>query len=225
MQTPVDAGGDRDGRDGATSLVDGSYSLPDAGTIRADRFVTDVVDFSPGDCAGFGLNRMPTVVQGPPVGFGDGQGSTDVLSLGKGGSIVLGFGTNAIVDATGIDFVVFENAFVYGGDQIYADPAEVSVSDDGKTWSTFPCTATSAPYGSCAGWHPAYSSPENGISPIDYPACGGDGFDLADLGVARARFVRIRDVGATDCPTNPKDKTTTVGFDLDAIAIVHAEIP
>ena len=29
-----------------------------------------------------------------------------------------------------------------------------------------------------------YSSPDDGISPVDFPACGGDGFALADLGVA-----------------------------------------
>lgn len=212
-------------RDAAANAPDGSYPLPDAGSIRVDRFATDVVDFAPGDCAGYGLAQMPKVVQGPPVGFGEMQGSTNVVSLGKGGSIVLGFGKNAIVDAPGPDFVVFENAFKYGADLIYAEPGEVSVSEDGKTWFTFPCTATAAPYGSCAGWHSVYSSPDDGISPVDYPACGGDGFDLADIGVTRARFVRIRDMGGGDCPANPKDKTTNVGFDLDAIAILHAEIP
>lgn len=220
--TPNDAGRDADA---AAAFVDGSYPLPDAGSIRADRFVTDVVDFSPGDCAGYGIAQMPKIVQGPPVGFGAGQGSTNVVSLGKGGSIVLGFGTNAIVDRPGPDFVVFENAFQYGNDQIFAEPGEVSVSEDGTTWITFPCTATAAPYGACAGWHPVFSSPDDDISPIDYPACGGDSFDLADVGVTHARFVRVRDMGGGECPTNPKDKTNNVGFDLDAIAILHAETP
>ena len=115
-------------RDAAANALDGSYPLPDAGSIRVDRFATDVVDFAPGDCAGYGLAQMPKVVQGPPVGFGEMQGSTNVVSLGKGGSIVLGFGKNAIVDAPGPDFVVFENAFKYGADLIYAEPGEVSVS-------------------------------------------------------------------------------------------------
>ena len=216
---PSDAGADR------STLVDGSFTVADGGAIRADRFVTDVVDFSPGDCAGFGVAQMPGIVQGPPVGFGKMQGSTNVVSLGKGGSITLGFGQNAIVDAPGPDFVVFENTFVYGNDLLWAEPGEVSVSEDGKTWTTFPCTATAAPYGACAGWHPVLSSPDDGISPIDFPACGGDGFDLADVGVARARFVKIRDMGGGDCAASPKDKTNNVGFDLDAIAILHAEKP
>ena len=207
--------------------VDGGFPLPDGGTIRADRFVTSVVAFTPGDCAGFGIPAMPGVVQGPPVGFGAEQGSTNVVSLGRGGSITVSFGANAIVDGPGPDFVVFENAFYVAGDptNIFAEPGEVSVSLDGAAWKTFPCTATKAPYGACAGWHPVYSSPDNAVSPVDYPACGGDAFDLTDVGLASAQFVRIRDMGGEDCPVDPKLRTTNVGFDLDAVGIVNALAP
>ncbi|HEX7604949.1 MAG TPA: hypothetical protein VF316_25190 [Polyangiaceae bacterium] len=209
------------------TLVDGGYPTPDGGTIRADRFVTGVVDFQPGDCAGFGIPAMPGVVEGPPVGFGSDQGSTNVVSLGRGGSITVSFGANAIVDGPGPDFVVFENAFYVAGDpsNIFAEPGEVSVSDDGVTWKTYPCTATKAPYGMCAGWHPVYSAPDNAVSPVDYPACGGDAFDLTDVGLASARFVRIRDMGTEVCPVDPKMRTNTLGFDLDAVAILNAKTP
>jgi hypothetical protein len=208
-------------------LVDGGYAGPDGSVVRVDRFVTDVVSFTPGDCAGFGIPKMPGVVQGPPVGAGDMQGSLDVVSLGRFGEIVVGFGANAIVDAPGPDFIVFENAFFANGDpnQPAADLGEVSVSDDGTTWKTFPCTPKAlAPYGACAGWHPVYSAPDNAISPFDVEHAGGEAYDLADVGLTHARFVKIRDVGApASCPVDPP-KPTNIGFDLDAVAIVHAEL-
>jgi hypothetical protein len=204
--------------------VDGGYLAPDGAILSASRFVTKVVSFDAGACGGFGATRMPDVVFGPPVGAGDGEGGLDVVSLGVGGEIVVSFEPNAIVDGPGTDFLVFENAFFYGAGNIFADPGEVSVSDDGVTWATFPCTATAAPYGACAGWHPVYSNPENGINPFDPTAAGGDPFDLAAVGVARARFVRIRDKSAQSCPAAPP-RPNTDGFDLDAISIVNAAQP
>jgi hypothetical protein len=200
-----------------------------------DRFVTGVVSFDPGPCAGFGEASMPAVVEGPPVGGGAEQGSTDVVSLGNGGSIVVSLTPNAIVDGPGPDFIVFENPFLIGGnpDDIYAEPGEVSVSDDGVTWLTFPCapavdpsssTGVGPPYGLCAGWHPVYSNPNNGISPVDPSVAGGDPFDLADVGLARAHYVRIVDRTAESCPDGG-ERPTTNGFDLDAVSIVNAEQP
>ena len=227
--TPVDAGG--------TVPVDASYTIGDT-SVAASRFVTGVVSFAPTDCAGFGLSSMPIIVEGPPVGGGTDHGSTDVVSLGSGGTIVVSFEPNAIVDGPGPDFIVFENAFWIGGDSshVYAEPGEVSVSDDGTTWQTFPCTptfnasatdgtGTEAPYGTCAGWHVIYSTPANGIPPLDPATAGGDAFDLADLGVKHARYVRIVDRTVESCPEAGADKPTTNGFDLDAVAIVNAEQP
>lgn len=208
-------------------LVDGGYAAPDGGVLRADRFVTNVVSFTPGDCAGFGIPKMPGIAQGPPVGAGALAGSLDVVSLGVRGEIVVSFGSNAIVDGPGVDFIVFENAFYANGDpeRIAADLGEVSVSDDGSTWKTFPCTRSAQPpYGACAGWHPVYSAPQSGASPVDPAVAGGDPYDLADVGVTRARYVRIRDVGGATCPAEPP-KPTNAGFDLDAIAIVNADVP
>lgn len=209
-------------------IPDAGYPY-DGGSVRADRFATGVVagSFVPGDCAGFGISGMPGVVEGPPIGGGTDNGSLDVVSLGNGGSIVLSFGSNAIIDGPGADFLVFENPFlVSGGDptSVFAEPGEVSVSDDGTTWKTFPCTATKYPYGMCAGWHPVFSSPANGISPVDPAVAGGDPFDLKDIGITHARFVRIRDVSHETCPPQP-NKVNTNGFDLDGIAIVNAETP
>jgi hypothetical protein len=209
--------------DAAWPVVDGGFALGDAGVLRADRFITKVVSFTPGECAGFGIPSMPGVVMGPPVGGGDDHGGTDVVSLGNAGEIVVSFEPNAIVDGPGVDLLVFENAFLYGNPpRPYAEPGEVSVSDDGVTWKTFACTATAYPYGACAGWHPVYSDPTNGISPVDPSVAGGDAFDLADVGLARARFVRVRDMAHETCGA-PPNRGTSNGFDLDAMALVHAE--
>jgi hypothetical protein len=209
--------------DGGKPRVDGGFATPDGGVLPAERFATKVVDFKPGQCAGFGIPAMPEVVLGPPVGAGDRSGGLDVVSLGEHGSIVLSFEPNAIVDGPGADFIVFENAFFAGGDpeSPFAEPGEVSVSDDGVTWKTFSCTATAAPYGACAGWHPVYSAPDNGVSPFDPAVAGGDAFDLAQIGVTHARYVRIVDKSPTSCPV--ASKPTNFGFDLDAVSIVHGE--
>jgi hypothetical protein len=197
------------------------------GTVKQkldlDCFITHVVSFTPGRNAGFGQDRMPEVVYGPPVGTGDLFGSVDVVSFGDEGEIVVELG-HTIVDGPGPDFIVFENPFNIGGDPAnpFAEPGEVSVSEDGKTWATFPCTGpfqcdrNDYPYGSCAGWRPIYSNPDNGISPFDPEVAGGDPFDLADIGVKRAKFIRIRDMNRI-CGPAP-----TAGFDLDAISIINA---
>lgn len=199
---------------GGTSTSTGA---PTCTSDPCSPFVGSVVDVTYGPGAGFGQKAMPCVVMGPPHGGGDREGSLDVLTLGNGGSITLAFGSQTIVDGPGPDFIVFENPFYAGGDPsaVFAELATVAVSEDGVTWQSFPCTALSPPYGSCAGWHPVYANPDtNQISPTDPSVAGGDAFDLADLGVARARFIRI---------TDRADQTGLAGaFDLDAVALVHA---
>jgi hypothetical protein len=206
--------------------VDGGFAGPDGSVLRADRFVTKVVSFTPGDCAGFGGAELPDIVYGPPVGGGNLKGSLDTVSLGIGGEIVLSFEPNAIVDGPGPDFIVFENAFYASGNDTapYADLGEVSVSEDGVTWKEYPCTpGSAAPYGACAGWHPVQSAPSSGISPFEPSTAGGEAYDLHELGLTTARFVRIRDKSTATCGEAPKPNNS--GFDLDAIAIINAATP
>ena len=175
-------------------------------------FADKVVSFKPGPYAGFGQDRLPTIVLGPPHGGGAGMGSLDVLSLGERGEIVLELDDLGVVDGPGVDLLVFENPF--GG---FMETGVVALSEDGHTWHEFPCDTTNRDggYPGCAGVKSVYSSPENGISATDPSVAGGDGFDLATLGVARARFVRIRDSGANSYGF------TSGGFDLDAISVVN----
>src|SRR5262249_7712430 len=88
-------------------------------------FAASLRSISIGAGGGFGRDRLPGVVLGPPYGGGRTTGSTDTLSLGTGGSIELGFGNLVVYDGPGPDLIVFENPFRYGGDLIFAEPAQV----------------------------------------------------------------------------------------------------
>ena len=182
-------------------------------------YATEVVSFEPGPGAGYGQEYMPDVVLGPPSGGGTTQGSLDVLSLGAGGEIVLSFGDGEIVNGEGPDFIVFENPFWPGGDeeQVFAELGEVSVSADGETWHTFECDfefGDPPPYDGCAGWTPTLSYDPHEVLLLEPAVTGGDAFDLADVGLERARYVRIRDLwGIGDEPLT--------GFDLDAVGLIH----
>ncbi len=173
-------------------------------------YVSKVVSFSPGEGAGFG--ELENVL-GAPGGAGDQRGSLDVLSLGIGGEIVLEIERD-ILDGEGQDFRVFENPFYYGAQQLFAEPAFVEASIDGVTFVPFGCEPESESLEGCAGVSPVYANPKTGIHSEDEDA-GGDGFDLAEVGLARARFVRIRDAGLGGL------MSPSSGFDLDAIAALH----
>lgn len=181
-------------------------------------FATEVVDFQPGDGAGFGESHLPDIVLGPPEGGGEFRGGSDVLSLGRGGTITLGFSPRDCIDGPGPDFVIFENAFRVRGDseQTFQELGEVSVSEDGELWSTFLCEPKpiGEPQPGCAGWSPVLASGLEASTPLDPSRTGGDAFDLEDLGLARIRFLRIRDVSALG-------EAPTAGFDLDSVGLVH----
>lgn len=197
-------------------MSDGAFSCQGTGA----RFITDVVAHHFGDGQNTGQAQFPTPILGPPKGGGACQGSTDVVSLGNGGWVIVAFAGNEIVDGPGPDFTVFENPFGINCDlsNIFAELATVGVSEDGVTFVDYPCTAVAPPYGECAGWHPVYANADtNTIDPLDPTVSGGDTYDLADVGLARARYVRI-----VDRP----DLTGINGvFDLDAAAIVHPACP
>ncbi|MFH1466306.1 MAG: cell surface protein [Pseudomonadota bacterium] len=184
----------------------------DSGVSRPEPFADRVVSFEPGDCSGFGQDSLPDVVLGPPQGAGERAGSLDVVSLGDGGVIVLALDDLGLVDGEGPDLLVFENAFVG-----WPEPGFVAASADGERWAEWPCDPEDAEGGfpGCAGVHPVYADGEDGADPTDPATAGGDAFDLADLGLEQAWFVRVRDSGHNLCAAD------TGGFDLDAIAVVN----
>jgi hypothetical protein len=207
-----------------------------ASRAGADPFVDAVVAVTVGTGGGGGAAAN---VLGPPHGAGAFQGSTHTLSLGLGGSITLAFGDNVVVNGPGPDLLVFENAFLLSGLETgppFAEPGTVSVSADGEHWATFPCAAEASPYfPGCAGVYPVFATADDpaaalvpSTTPIEAlvgvpfasftpPAgAGGDAFDLAEVGLAAARFLRI-DGGAQRMGLDG-----LAGFDLDAVAAVYS---
>jgi hypothetical protein len=179
-------------------------------------FAAEIVAVTYGPGAGFGQDEAPGIVLGAPRGGGCCQGSLDVLSLGNGGAITLGFHETVIVDGEGADLTVFENAFLAGGDPAspFVELGTVEVSADGETWHAFPCAILEAPWDACAGVTPVEANADtNDVDPLDPSVSGGDAYDLADVGLAEARFVRI---------TDRADQSGFAGtFDLDAVAVVN----
>ena len=127
--------------------------------------------------------------------------------------MVLGFGKRTIVDGPGPDFVIFENAFLAGGaeGETFVEPGSVAVSLDGEEWIEFPCDANKLEATLCAGLAPVFANVVSGQGDaFNADESGGDLFDLSDLGLSEARYVRVTDVAGDDAV-----------FDLDAAAILH----
>lgn len=179
-------------------------------------FATEVVSYEFGEGQDFGQDAFPENVLGGPRGGGCCQGSLHVTSLGDGGHVVLGFGERTIVDGDGPDFIVFENPFWISSDpeNPLAELGRVAVSRDGQEWVEFACEPTSeVPYDpGCAGFRPVLANVTraDGPDPWDANTAGGDPYDLADVGLDEARYVRITDIAGDG-----------VVFDLDAVAVIH----
>jgi Carboxypeptidase regulatory-like domain len=208
------------------ALAVAALALPaPASAAHGDAWIDRVVAFVPGPSAGFGADALPRIVLGPPHGLGALQGSVDVVSLGSGGSITVAFRDNVVIDGPGDDLVVFENAFHSGSEDgpIFTEYGIVSLSADGKTWHEVPYDAQAGT--GLAGRAPVFASPGNGIDALA-PVGGGDRFDLADVGLAFARFVRIVDAGdAIDDVGNHVPVADKAGFDLDAVGAIHSTTP
>lgn len=219
---------------------------------EGDPYADSVTSYTIGPNGGYpGTSFLPGVVIGPPKGTGLFQGGLDVFSLGFGGVMVLRFDNNVIVDGDGADFTVFENAFLaFNGatltiERPFADPAIVSVSQNGTTWYPFPCQLTTNPpagifYPGCAGVYPVLSNANNPSTPhasiptqgdigdlIGLPlipapqpgGAGGDSFDLATVGLSWARYVRVQDANyVTGDPYGPNN----AGADIDALTAIHS---
>jgi hypothetical protein len=202
----------------------GAQSNSSSGGVLCDEalpYASDVVAFVAGPNAGYGEDE-PEVVLGPPRDGSPSMGSLHVLSLGVGGEIILSFGERVIYDGPGTDFVVWENPFWVGGNEQlpYVEWGEVAVSNDLESWHAYPCSPTAAaPFDAgCAGWRPMRPFDVCGMNPLDPDKTGGDGFDLSELGMSEARYVRIRDLSTSGV-------APSAGFDLDAVGAVHLREP
>lgn len=195
-----------------------AVSLPAAGSDDVDNYLgpDDDLQMVYGDNAGFGQGAYPQVLYGPP------GGNTHVLSFGHGGTLTITLHGTIIENGAGPDFTVFENPFQFG-DSVFAERAQILVSEDGVNYLPFPCAVDdyAGKYPGCAGVHPVFANKD----PLDPLVSGGDVFDLQDVGLETAASIRIKDLGTC----KPGDPTYTnvcgapqkEGFDLDALAILH----
>lgn len=188
-----------------------------------------IVRWQPGPGAGHGASALPGIIQGGPTGGGAAHGAVDgVLAFGVGGELIVDFGDYEIIDGSGPDFIVFENAFETGPFSSFSEPAVVGLSRtspaDGE-FKDFPCdlAATSGdaatgrwPHPGCAGVRAVLADVgRNCLTPTDPARAGGDAFDLATLGWESARWLRLRDAGIA------QSGLTTKGFDLDAVLLIN----
>ena len=140
-----------------------------------------------------------------------------ICSLGMNGEIIVGWKHALLVNRPGIDFTVFENAFLKFDGKPFAEPARIAVSKDGRTFVEFPFDSLTLR--GCAG-----ITPVNGDkSPCTPQESGGDGFDLSDIGMDSIRFIRIRDITPwlSARSSHPLWDPTLSGFDLDAVVGLH----
>ncbi len=195
-------------------------------SAKEQGFIDIVESFTPGEGQNTGQadEYFPANIFGPPDTNASGntpsQVPEEILSLGLDGEIVIGFEDHLIVDGPGADFTIFENAFVNPINQkIFAEPAVVSVSIDGEEFIEFPYDEASLE--GCAG-----TKPTNGnADPFDPGQSGGNSFDLAEIGLQKIKWIKIRDItrAVLENPDHEYYDPTLTGFDLDAVAGIHLE--
>ncbi len=142
------------------------------------------------------------------------NGQEDVLSLGMGGEIILGFKNKVLVDVSGDDFFIYENVLKNPvTDAYFKEPGIVSVSLDGINYFTFPYDTLTLK--GCAGTNPTLTKGKE-YNPY---TCGGNGFDIKKLGLYYIKYIKIKDFTEyiAKTPTHPNYDPILSGFDLDAV--------
>lgn len=138
----------------------------------------------------------------------------EILSLGLEGEIVVGFKDYVVIDGEGPDFTIFENAFINPvTKKLFVEPAIVSVSENGLDFVEFPYDSETLQ--GCAGITPTIGASD----PFDAENSGGDKFDLADVGINRVKYIKIKDFTKylLDNPGHEYYDPIVSGFDLDAV--------
>lgn len=171
------------------------------------------------------FRRGPLDYAEPGLGLASHGSPADVLgssgtpcSLGDGGSITLGFPLS-IENGPGVDLVVFENSFVFGG-EVFAELAFVEVSTNGVDFARLPSICR---IDRDLGAYDGITSDE--VYNLAGNYAGGTAFDLEDLRRASdplvtgglvdlddIRYVRVVDV------IGDRENTATVDFFGQAVS-------
>lgn len=219
------------GEVGTTAIHKDSSSIIDwAAQVESfERGPEDITD-PDGSLASFGT---------PEEALFEAEGnSTNVVSLGDGGSITLSFNFS-IRNEEGFDFVVFENSF----SDDYLEFAHVEVSSDGERFVRIP-SISNIPVEEQTGTY------ENTDPTLVHNLAGkyrqayGTPFDLEDIADSTGidlndvKFVRIVDVvGSIDPVYGTRDSEGNLindpyktdfesgGFDLDGVGVIHNNNP
>jgi hypothetical protein len=216
--------------------------------LAQSRFATSVLSFTPGP-NGNPNYADPTRALGGPRGGGFSSGSLDMVVLGVGGSLTLGFDVT-ITDGPGADFTVSENGFS-NSSGVFAEVAFVEVSSDGLNFARFPTryagpAAPLPPFGTspmgtfgglCGGLPVLANIGSNSIDPFDPVVSGGESFDLAQLAtdplvqsglldLSQVHYVRIVDVPEglhvdSFGATIWDHGGATGSADIDAVSVIH----
>lgn len=191
---------------------------------QTNQFIDTVYFFNPGlgQNTGQSSEYFPLNIFGPPSSKASStipeSSPTEILSLGLDGEIIVGFKNSYLIDGIGVDFIIFENAFINPiKNKVFAEPAVVSVSEDGVNFVEFPFDSLTLD--GCAG-----KTPTNGsANPFKIEVSGGDGFDLEKVGLKKAKYIKIKDISKIikDNPNHPFYDPTISGFDLDAVAGIY----
>lgn len=201
----------------------GEPSEPTQPTIEEPTCIDTCYSFIWGSSQNYGRDSVyfPQNIFGEPSRTANQKapavGENELCSIGFGGEIVVGCKGRYIVDGDGVDFVVFENV-MKTGDRIFAEPAVISVSRDGVNFVEFPFDPITLQGLAGINW-------TNGsVDWKDYPACGGDGFDLATINMDSITHIKIKDtthIISTLPTTSPYYSPPALlsGFDLDAVVL------
>jgi hypothetical protein len=206
---------------------------------RAASFATEVVSYLAGTNIPAGYDDPLAALGSPERWTGSGPfdgdvtpfnapySSDHVVSIGAGGSLVLRFDHAVLDDPSnpyGIDLLVYGNAFLgidfdtgLADGNLFAEPARISLSQDGTSWfdvdgvfadALFPTLAyrdPTGPFSSGGALPTSFTRPvDPSLTAADFAgldvaqiaalyggAAGGAGVDLANVGLEWVQYVRI----------------------------------
>jgi hypothetical protein len=191
-------------------------------------WASEVVSYEPGPEATSYTD--PSEAIGPASGV-----STEVLVLGRGGSVTLAFEA-PIADAEGAELAVFENG-LGTVEELFAELAYVGISSNGRDFARFAVRSSrTEPVSAYGRINPAEYSGFAGL----HPGGVGTAFDFGELAenprvtggevdLESIRYVRIVDLvgdgSETDDEGNPVydpyPTSGSAGFDLDGVAFLR----
>lgn len=197
--------------------------------LNAVPYANSLIAFSQGVAADTGYNNPYVVLGAPPVADSYGWPvsiasapweTTDVVSLGNGGSITIAFDHQVMNNSSdveyGIDLLVFGNSFFATDWETdgriigtYFEPAKIEVSQDGIIFyeiagvtadTLYPYTASAGDFVHATPAGIAYMNRQPGNVEIDYlGGCGGAQVDISNaIGVPQTlewiMYVRATDI-------------------------------